>query len=129
MGSLNPPGRGILFVFTLILGAGLFPAARTTIAHAVLLESNPSQKSTIAGPDVPIELRFNVRIDASRSRLTLILPGGAAQPLEIRKQTSADTLSSEASGLQAGVYRLRWQVLASDGHITRGEILFTVTRT
>lgn len=107
----------------------MFPAARTTIAHAILLASSPSQKSTIAGPGVPIELRFNVRIDASRSRLTLILPGGAAQPLEIRKQTSADTLSSEASGLQAGVYRLRWQVLASDGHITRGEILFTVTRT
>jgi len=30
-------------------------------------------------------------------------------------------------GLAAGAYRLRWQVLASDGHITRGEIPFTVT--
>jgi methionine-rich copper-binding protein CopC len=29
--------------------------------------------------------------------------------------------------LAAGAYRLRWQVLASDGHITRGEIPFTVT--
>ena len=129
MGSLKYPGRGILFAFIFISGAGLFPAARTAFAHAILLESRPSLKSTVAGPDVPIELRFNVRIDASRSRLTLILPGGAAQPLEIRKQTSADTLSSMALGLQAGLYRLRWQVLASDGHITRGEILFTVTRT
>jgi methionine-rich copper-binding protein CopC len=107
----------------------LFPAARSVLAHAILLESSPSLKSTVAGPDVPIELRFNVRIDASRSRLTLILPGGASQPLEIRKQVSADMLLSEALGLQAGVYRLRWQVLASDGHITRGEILFTVART
>jgi methionine-rich copper-binding protein CopC len=28
--------------------------------------------------------------------------------------------------LAPGDYRLRWQVLAYDGHITRGEIPFTV---
>jgi len=96
-------------------------------AHAVLLESNPAQKSAVAGPDVPIKLRFNVRIDALRSRLTLIRPDGATQALDISKQTPADTLTAKVSGLAAGEYRLRWQVLASDGHITRGEIPFTVT--
>ncbi|HET9995646.1 MAG TPA: copper resistance CopC family protein [Candidatus Acidoferrum sp.] len=123
------PGRRVVLSLCLFSAVGLFPAVRAANAHAVLLESSPSLKSTIAGPDVPIELRFNVRIDAIRSRLTLIAPNGTVQPLEIRKQVSADTLSSEASGLLAGVYRLRWQVLASDGHITRGEILFTVMRT
>jgi methionine-rich copper-binding protein CopC len=29
--------------------------------------------------------------------------------------------------LLPGEYRLRWQVLASDGHITRGEISFAVS--
>jgi copper resistance protein C len=96
-------------------------------AHAVLLESTPSLKSAVSGPDVPIKLRFNVRIDALRSRLTLIHPDGTAQALEVSKQTPADTLAASASGLAAGDYRLRWQVLASDGHITRGEIPFTVT--
>jgi methionine-rich copper-binding protein CopC len=84
-------------------------------------------KSAVLGPDIPIKLRFNVRIDALRSRLTLIRPDGSAQPLEISKQTLPDTLSGEATGLPSGAYRLRWQVLASDGHITRGEIPFTVT--
>jgi methionine-rich copper-binding protein CopC len=96
-------------------------------AHAVLLESNPPLKSAVTGPDVPIKLRFNVRIDARRSRLTLIHPDGSSQPLEISKKAPADTLSAAASGLTSGGYRLRWQVLASDGHITRGEISFTVT--
>jgi methionine-rich copper-binding protein CopC len=96
-------------------------------AHAVLLESNPPLKSAVLGPDVPIKLRFNVRIDALRSRLTLIHPDGSAQGLEISRQTPADTLSAEANGLAAGAYCLRWQVLASDGHITRGEIPFNVT--
>jgi methionine-rich copper-binding protein CopC len=97
-------------------------------AHAILLESNPALKSSVAGPDVAVRLRFNVRIDALRSRLTLILPDGSAKTLEISKETAADTLSAAASGLVSGEYRLRWQVLASDGHITRGEIPFTVTQ-
>jgi methionine-rich copper-binding protein CopC len=97
-------------------------------AHAVLLESTPAANSTVAGPDISINLRFNVRIDAGRSRLTLVPPSGSVRPLEIGKQTSEDTLSASASGLPAGEYRLRWQVLASDGHITRGEIPFTVMR-
>jgi|ERR1700674_2866091 len=96
-------------------------------AHAVLLESTPPLKGAVLGPDVPIKLRFNVRIDTLRSRLTLIHPDGSAQALEISRQTPADTLSADATGLAAGAYRLRWQVLASDGHITRGEIPFTVT--
>jgi methionine-rich copper-binding protein CopC len=90
------------------------------------LESNPPLKSAVSGPNVSIKLRFNVRIDALRSRLTLIHPDGSAHALDITKQTPADTLSAEATGLSAGAYRLRWQVLASDGHITRGEISFTV---
>jgi methionine-rich copper-binding protein CopC len=120
------PGRRnfcVLILLTTVVGFFIVaPAA----AHAVLLESNPILKSAVSGPDVPIKLRFNVRIDALRSRLTLIHPDGSAQGLEISKQTPADTLLAEATGLAAGAYRLRWQVLASDGHITRGEIPFTV---
>jgi len=116
-------------VFALILFASVlaFWIVAPAAAHAVLLESSPPLKSAVSGPDVPIKLRFNVRIDALRSRLTLVRPDGSAQALEISKQTPADTISAEATGLSAGAYRLRWQVLASDGHITRGEIPFTVT--
>ena len=121
------PGRRNLCAFVLLAVAAAFFIVPPVAAHAVLLESNPPLKSAVSGPDVPIKLRFNVRIDALRSRLTLIRPDGSAQPLELSKQTPPDTLSGEATGLAAGTYRLRWQVLASDGHITRGEIPFTVT--
>jgi hypothetical protein len=103
-----------------------FLSSPSSLAHAVLLESSPALKSSVAGPDVPLKLRFNVRIDAARSRLTLINPEGASQTLEINKQDLPEIISAEAKGLHAGLYRLRWQVLASDGHITRGEIPFTV---
>jgi methionine-rich copper-binding protein CopC len=123
---MQPANRNLCVLILFATVAFSFIVA-PAVAHAVLLQSNPVMNSAVSGPDVPVKLRFNVRIDALRSRLTLIRPDGSAQPLEISKQTPADTLSAEATGLAAGAYRLRWQVLASDGHITRGEIPFTVT--
>ena len=121
----GPPIRVAFLSFaataSLLLGASAF-------AHAVLLESSPALKSSISGPDVPLRLRFNVRVDAARSRLTLVDPDGSLQRLEISRQDPPNMLSAQARGLRPGVYRLRWQVLASDGHITRGEIPFTVVR-
>jgi copper resistance protein C len=111
----------------LLVAVTAFLLVSTAEAHAVLLESSPALNSAVSGPTVPVMLRFNVRIDALRSRLTLIYPDGSSQTLEISKDTPADTLSTQATGLSSGAYRLRWQVLASDGHITRGEIPFTVT--
>ena len=104
-----------------------FLMVRTAEAHAVLVESNPALNGQVSGPDVPVQLRFNVRIDVSRSRLALLRSDGSTQSLELGKPTSADMLTSQAKGLAPGEYRLRWQVLASDGHLTRGEISFTVT--
>ena len=105
----------------------MFLMAHSAMAHAILLESSPSINSTVAGPDILIKLRFNVRIDATRSRLTLVKPDASTQSLTITKEGPADALASRAQGLPPGKYRIRWQVLASDGHITRGEIPFQVT--
>jgi methionine-rich copper-binding protein CopC len=120
------PSRRSLAAFTLGVATAIFWMVQTAQAHAVLLESSPSLKGQVAGPEVPIQLRFNVRIDAGRSRLTLVRPDGSVQALELSKPASANTLTSQAKGLSPGEYRLRWQVLASDGHLTRGEIPFTV---
>jgi methionine-rich copper-binding protein CopC len=95
-------------------------------AHAIVTESNPPPNSTVMGPDVKIKLRFNARIDQSRSRLVVVSPSGAKTPLPIGDGAAADVLAGEAKGLRAGSYSLHWQVLANDGHITSGEIRFSV---
>lgn len=100
--------------------------SRSAVAHAILLDSSPAINSVVSGPTVPIKLRFNVRIDAIRSRLTLVKPDATTQLLAISKDAPADTLASQAQSLSPGEYRIRWQALASDGHITRGEIPFQV---
>jgi methionine-rich copper-binding protein CopC len=121
------PGPRVSLVVSLLAAVAMFLVVRSAMAHAILLESSPSIHSSVAGPSVPVKLRFNVRIDATRSRLTLVKPDASTQLLAIARAAPADTLASQAQGLNPGEYRIRWQVLASDGHITRGEIPFQVT--
>jgi copper resistance protein C len=135
--GLNPP---LVFVVTaprtrgmlqrllpkfLILLA-LLAAPMAAEAHAILLESTPAANGTPSGPNVGFTLRYNTRIDHARSRLTLTLPDRSTKVLPIADSSAEDQLSTTAE-LAPGSYSLRWQVLAVDGHITRGDVPFTVT--
>ena len=95
-------------------------------AHAVIIKSDPAAGSRVQGPMIDFRLQYNSRIDARRSRLALDLPDGGTRSLSINSETSLDTLAAEAKGLSPGHYRLHWQVLSVDGHITRGDIPFDV---
>jgi copper resistance protein C len=95
-------------------------------AHAILKDSHPLANSKVSGPDVPIMLKYNVRIDAKLSKVQLLRPDNSVSDLTLGLQSSPDTLNTKATGLKPGAYTIRWQVLAPDGHITRGEIPFTV---
>lgn len=110
-------------LLTLLLLTGLSPLAW---AHAILMESTPKLHATVAGPDVPIRLRFNVRVDGSRSRLHLLAPDGSLHTLPLAEQSTPDVLQSQATELKPGAYKLKWSVLASDGHMSSGEVSFTV---
>ncbi len=100
--------------------------ASTAYGHAIALSTKPAQHEAVSGPNVPVKLRFNSRIDAKRSTLILMTPEGEQRALAIKGAAAGDSLVSEAKGLKRGSYILRWQVLASDGHITRGEVPFSV---
>lgn len=117
-----PKSRASMLL-TLLLLTGL---SHLAWAHAILMESTPKLHATVTGPDVPIQLRFNVRVDGSRSRLHLLAPDGSLHTLPLAKQSTPDVLQSQATGLKRGAYKLQWQVLASDGHISSGEVSFNV---
>ncbi len=115
------------FSIVLLYGGFLFiVAAPALMAHAILLEATPAKNGSVKGPDFAIHLKFNSRIDSSRSQISLVLEDKSVRTLTIEKQMSPEVLTAHAKGLRPGSYRLRWQVLASDGHITRGEYPFTV---
>jgi hypothetical protein len=124
--ELKSPIRSVIAGVWLSAVVLLFFNVRIATAHAVLLEASPAASSSVKGPDVAVRLRYNVRVEAGRSRLSLLMPDKSVKALSIGEQPSPDVLTAQASGLAPGEYRVRWQVLASDGHITRGEVPFTV---
>jgi methionine-rich copper-binding protein CopC len=80
----------------------------------------------IDGKDVTFDFHFNARIDGARSTLTLVLPDGKRTQLGPTAQPSLDQLTAHVTKLAAGEYTVHWQVLSSDGHITSGDVPFTV---
>ena len=115
--------RRTSFLLALLLIAG---ATQVCWAHAILRESTPALNSTMQGPDLEVSLRFNVRIDGTRSRVLLVAPDGTSAALALAKQSKDAILQTHATGLKPGAYKLQWKVLASDGHMSSGEIPFTV---
>jgi len=119
--------RQSLSIRVLLLALTLCVSAVLAWAHAIVVESSPQTNGVVKGPVVAVKLRFNVRIDGPRSRLALVKPDGSSHALDVLQQPSPDSLAATLSGLLPGKYQLHWQVLASDGHITQGDIPFTVT--
>jgi len=99
---------------------------RVALAHAVLIQSTPAINATVAGPEVAVSMKFSLRVDGARSTLLLSTSDGTSKPLAIDRQSSPDTLTTRATNLSPGSYAIHWQVLATDGHVTRGEIPFHV---
>jgi methionine-rich copper-binding protein CopC len=114
------------FFYALLVAVILAISLGHVWAHAIIVESTPKMDGVVAGPVLEIKLRFNARIDGSRSKLTLICPDGISRTINLSQQNSPDSLLAEATNLLPGKYQLRWQVLAGDGHITQGNIPFRV---
>jgi copper resistance protein C len=113
------------FLLAAVFAVCLFASCRMAFAHAILVASTPKVHGTVHGPGVDVDLKFNSRVDATRSHFVLIASDGKPQSLTLSKQAAPQTLSTHAN-LKPGTYTLRWQALSADGHITRGEIPFTV---
>ena len=99
---------------------------RVASAHAVVVQSSPTINETVQGPDVAVTMKFNSRVDGKRSTFVLSTSDSESKPLAIEQQSAPDTLTARATRLGPGKYAIHWQVLATDGHITRGEIPFSV---
>ena len=110
----------------LALIAVLLLSAGPANAHAILEDSTPPARGKVPSGRVVLSLRYNSRGDAARSRLTLIRPDHTRVDLPLDPGGPPDHLGAAVT-LTPGAYTVRWQVLAIDGHITRGDLPFTVT--
>jgi copper resistance protein C len=101
-------------------------AAAPASAHAVIVSASPTADQHVAAGKLAIRIEFNSRIDKARSRFQVIAPTGDKTDVSIDAAGEANIVTGTTVDLVPGAYVLRWQVLAIDGHITRGDIPFMV---
>src|SRR4051812_10031837 len=129
---------------TLVIPFAVLVSGSPVWGHDVVQQARPAANSVIPGGDVPVELRFSGRIDRTRSQLVLTparsegAPASGAGDRTIALDETAppnvllaayEIVALRATTpitLEPGAYLLRWLVLSSDGHITRGDIPFCV---
>jgi copper resistance protein C len=121
---LRPHGLALITAVFMLFGGGLVSQAG---AHAVVVAAAPPAGGQLSTMPDHFSVRFNSRVDHARSRLVLIGPEGVQRVLTpapgAEPTVLAGTLPPGAAP-SPGAWRLRWQVLAIDGHITRGDIPF-----
>src|ERR1700736_1063287 len=104
-----------LAVVLLLAGSMLPPSPAS--AHAIIIAAAPAPGAVLHAATLPVQLRFNSRIDLARSRLSLIGADASTRTLPLDALAGPDMLSTTVTGLVPGQYRLRWHVLGVDGPI------------
>jgi len=111
-----------LSIVALAVAGLLWP--RGAGAHAILVDSQPAAQAVVPPGPAKFRFRFNSRVDHLRSRLVL-RAGQGETALSIDSISDMDVPAASAT-LAPGDYTMRWLVLAVDGHITRGDLPFSV---
>jgi copper resistance protein C len=115
--------------FAAVLGVQIAAVALmpgVTLAHAIIVAAQPAMNSTVTPGELALNLHFNSRVDSRRSRLTLQRPDGTEMTVALVPAAPPGVLAGLAQVTQEGRWTLRWQVLSLDGHLTRGEVRFSV---
>jgi methionine-rich copper-binding protein CopC len=95
----------------------------TAQAHAHLIDSNPHEGSSGKAPEhIVLTFSESARVTA----LTLQRAGAEPQKLTPLPTTVGATVTFPLPKLSPGRYTLTWRVIADDGHISSGDLHFTV---
>ena len=96
-------------------------------AHAILTDSTPKANGSVPAGHLALVLKYNSKIDQGRSKLVLVASDKSETPLAITANADKPNELDSTADLKPGTYTVHWQALALDGHITRGDLPFTVT--
>jgi methionine-rich copper-binding protein CopC len=108
------------------LAAALGMLPDPAAGHAIVVLARPAMNALVHPGTLEIRLEFNSRIDRDRSRLSLRRPDATAATIARLPSGRDNVLAGRADATMIGRWKLDWQVLSLDGHITRGEVSFSV---
>jgi copper resistance protein C len=119
--------RALLMLCVLVLCV-LALAPNAARAHARLVRSDPSARSTIGTMPPVIRLWFSERIEPTFATVSIVDARGQATPLGpvTTNADDAKRIDVPAPSLAAGAYRVRYRVVSVDGHVIEAEFAFTL---
>jgi len=109
-----------------VSAAAFGPTPEMAHAHAIIVAAQPAMHATVVQGDLDIRLEFNSQIDRERSRLSLRQPDGSELTVMLAGDAPANVLAGRVRATMTGRWHVDWQVLSLDGHVTRGEVSFSV---
>ena len=119
----QPPGRIVPVLAALWL---VLAVAGPVFAHAELASSDPDDQAVLATPPTVIILTFTEGLDQGKSSFKLSGPDGAAGTGKAAKDGSK-VMKLDGLALGPGAYAIKWTAAATDGHVSRGTLSFTVS--
>ena len=102
----------------LLVGAG-----GEALAHAKLVSSSPAANQTVTPPPTSLTLKFSESIEVRFAQVTLSDAGGTAVKTGSVTQDPGDRAILIVP-LADGQYTVSWQIVAADGHKTKGTYHF-----
>jgi len=110
------------------LSVGLLLVPGPTLAHSLLVRSQPERRATVTRPPEEVRLWFSERIEPAYARVSVWDAGGKQVDAgdATVDQADATTLAVRTPGLRAGRYTVRYRVLSVDGHIVESSFDFTI---
>jgi copper transport protein len=125
-GRTRPAALRRLARVLLVVGALLFLTAGPASAHANLERSDPPNGGQIAPGRTTLTLWFGEPVTAAGSSFSVQRTDGAAPAVETTStlDEGGTVVHLTIPPLENGTYTLTWAVTATDGHPTRGTVVF-----
>lgn len=119
---------GRLLRLALLVAAILVGAAPAASAHNSLERSDPPNLGKVAVGRTVLTLWFGEPVNARASSFSVQRtdPQPAPVPASVKVEPDGSAVHLTVPALQRGMYRIRWSVVAEDGHPTSGTVTFGV---
>jgi methionine-rich copper-binding protein CopC len=116
----------VLLIFAMLAAVSvLLPSV--ALAHAFPVAEQPRVGSTVKTPPSEVAIKYDSPIQLLFAKLQVLSRAGIEEAAG-KPTLSADrrTLSVKLKPLVPGTYKVKWSVIALDGHRTEGSYDFTV---
>ena len=112
-------------LFLLLAATAIFPAAAW--AHAKPVKLDPADQATVAAPH-KVSIEFSEGLEAKLSSIHVLNAYGKqvnTQP-SVVDVSDKKKMSVQLPAITSGMYSVKWNAVAEDGHKTKGEYMFMV---